>query len=276
MIKRFAVVAVVAAGVCFTASQAMAVFDKNTQKCESTVGKESSKQVDKQVKCVNKCLKAERKLGMGVADFSGCLASPPTDPCITDPVKGPAAKASAKIGKICGKGPEYCPDCYQDGTPISCADGQPQVDTNTTLTATQGPAVFCIEYNVGAYDGVPTKEEAKCEDTAAKELSKLVKGINKCYDKCDKNALNGKIPFDACAPTLGATPPLTDQATIDCLTKISTKEAEKIDKKCGDVGASPACWGGLDGAGWVSLISTIVGGQTGGIACGSPSGAFLN
>ena len=190
-----------------------------------------------------------------------------TLPCVIDPVKGPAVKAAASTGKACIKDR---PECYPGAR---CTDGQPLVDTTTSLVATQCPLVYCIE----AGGGTPTKDEAKCEDTVVKSLVKYVGFINKCYDKCAKSEQAGKLPAGSCAPALGAgAPPPTDAKTVECLGKAFTKTQAGIDTKCVPLVSRPTCYGATDGNAWATLVRGLVWTQTDDIVCGSPSGGFLN
>jgi hypothetical protein len=246
---------------------------KDELKCESGVGKSLSKFVSSKSKCVSKCFKAQRKLEPP-GPFTPCFA-PYTDPatvtCITDSLKGAEAKARASIVKGCTND---CPECYAAST---CSTGEPNVTNTEGLIDIQGPSVYCEE-NGGT---PPTKEVAKCEDGNVKALVKLVGGLNKCYSKCNTNVFNGKIPEGSCAPGDG-TPNPTDVPTRECLAKTVGKSAASINKACFIAPAvAPTCYDGTPlrpntGAGWTALIKSVVDGQTPGIACGSPSGAFLN
>src|SRR5262245_58495751 len=94
--------AVMAAGICFAASSALAQpsgVTKDEVKCESGTGKALSKFVGKKSKCASKCLSTARKTS---GPYAGCFApyaDPTTNACITDPVKGVEAKARAAIVK---------------------------------------------------------------------------------------------------------------------------------------------------------------------------------
>jgi hypothetical protein len=256
-------VAAVAAGLCLSGTQAMAQFTKDELKCESGTAKALGKQVSAQSKCTDKCIKSQRKTS---GPYTACFDET-TLPCIIDPLKGPAAKASASIGKACAKD---CPECYPAG---QCTNGQPLVAITTALVDTQGPLVYCTE----AGGGTPTKEEAKCEDSTVKALVKFVASINKCYDKCVKDTQAGKLPAGVCAPALGAgAPPPTEAKTLACLAKAYTSTQASIDKACVPALSKPACYGAQDGNGWALLVQTLVSSQVDDISCGSPSGAFIN
>ena len=135
MLNRNYGLAVLAAGaLCLVSSPAMSQdageYTKDEQKCEGAMGKALGKEVTSISKCVNKCLKAQRK---AVApDYSTCLSLSPTDPCITGPggdPTGPKAKAKVSIGKKCDPALDKdCPVCFPDSIvpfgPISCSTGR--------------------------------------------------------------------------------------------------------------------------------------------------------
>jgi hypothetical protein len=283
-VKLASFAAAAAAGLCLAASPVLAQIPGQTKdelKCESTVGKTLSKFVCSKSKCVSKCFVTARKAG---GPFTGCFANPPGSPygdattntCITDSVKGAEAKARAGIVKGCmdASGKDKCPECYAVST---CNTGEPNVGNTEVLIDIQGPTVYCEE-NGG---NVPTKEVAKCEDGNVKALVKLVGALAKCYDKCNQNMAKGKIGLGSCDPGDGMPNP-TDVPTRECLAKAVGKSAASINKACFiSPAVAPTCYDGSalrpnTGAGWTALVKGIVDGQTPGIACGSPSGAFLN
>jgi hypothetical protein len=238
---------------------------KDEVKCESGTGKALAKFVGKKSKCGTKCFQTARKTS---GPYNGCFApytDPTTNACITDPVKGVEAKARASIVKACTAD---CPECY---APSVCASGEPFVGNTENLVDLQGPSVYCEE-NGGT---TPSKTDAKCEDGTAKALAKFVASKSKCYDKCNQNIFKAKIPEGSCDP------PATDPATQTCITTAETKAAATIDKVCFTPPATaPSCYDGTtfrpnSGAGWVALVEGIVDSQVPVIACGSPSGAFV-
>lgn len=276
MRSRF-LIAAGAAGLCLTMGSALAQFppitdpSKDEVKCESSTGKALSKQVGSRAKCVSKCMGTARKTS---GPYTECL--PPfsgvTLACLSgDPAKSADAKAVASIVKACTDAPgkDRCPECYGAAT---CTSGQPFVNTTAALTSAQGSSVYCVE----ASTATPTKEEAKCEDAVSKTLVKWVGSIAKCYDKCNQNMVKGKIAFGTCDV------PASDPATQACMTKARDKTVAGIDKACFIAPAvAPTCYDGTalrpnSGAGWTALVEGIVATQTPLIACGSPSGAFLD
>jgi hypothetical protein len=164
---------------------------------------------------------------------------------------------------------EDCPECYAASV---CATGEPFVSNTEQLVDLQGPGVHCVE-NGG---GTPTKEEAKCEDGNSKALAKFVASKSKCYGKCNQNVFKVKIPEGSCNP-----PSPSNPLTQTCISKAESKALQTIDKVCFIRPAvAPACYDGTltrpnSGAGWVALVESVVDSQIPTIACGSPSGAFL-
>ena len=141
MLRKFGLAMTVAAGLCFVGSHAMAQdaadYTKDEQKCEGAMGKALGKEIQSISKCASKCMKAQR--AAAVPDYSTCLSLAPTDPCITDAVKGPKAKAIVSIGKKCDPGlGKDCPFCFPNSDvplgPISCSTGQPMPDRTQDLT----------------------------------------------------------------------------------------------------------------------------------------------
>lgn len=262
-----------AAGLLLVAASAMAQpsgVTKDEVKCESGTGKALAKFVSLKGKCVTKCLSTARKTS---GPYAGCFppfADPNVNTCILDPLKGAEAKARASITKACAVD---CPECYAAS---NCSTGEPFVGNTENLVDAQGPSVYCLE-NGG---NTPTKEQAKCEDTVAKELGKFVGKKSKCYDKCNQNVFKAKIPEGSCDP-----PNPSDAATLACvkdpLKGAEAKAAAKIDKACTVAGALPPCYDGSafrpnTGQGWVNLVEGVVDSQIPIIACGSPSAAFLD
>ena len=120
----------------------------------------------------------------------------------------------------------------------------------------------------------PTKLEQKCEMTVGSTLSKFVGSKSKCISKCFTTARKTSGPYTGCFP------PYTDTTTNTCITG-SLKGAEAktkaaIVKAC--TVAVPGCYtGGATGAAntFVNSSEAKIDQQTPSIACGSPSGAFV-
>src|SRR5262249_10043246 len=262
---------------------------KDGFKCESATGKTLTKVGGSRSKCVQKCVATARKVG---PPFTDCFApfAGATLTCITGPT-GAEAKAGAGIKKACTAKPDSCPHCYTPTT--KCTDGtgaNPFVASSETSVDLFGPQVYCVESGAPNTLGgppsktpaTPSKTDAKCEDGLSKGLGKFVGAKSKCYAKCGSNAFKGTIPATDC------TPPASDQATQACIALATTKAKAALDKACFMAPATaPTCYDntviltGLLGrpnnsAGWVANVEAAVDATTPTVACGSPSGAFIN
>jgi hypothetical protein len=276
MSKRFGTAVIAAAGLCLLARSVPAqVTDptKDEQKCEAGVGKTLSKFVGSKGKCITKCIATARKTS---GPYTGCFspyADTATQTCIGDPLKGAEAKAGAGIAKGCVKD---CPECY---TAPECNDNTKTnpwvVLTEGDIDAPFGPGtgfpdlIYCIE----KAGGTPTKDQGKCEDGVSKALAKFVGSKNKCYSKCFANFYKGKIPG-------GCKPPASDPATVTCISDpvkgAEAKAKAAIVKAC--TVAVPACYAGGASTAANTFVSAVEGKidlRTPQVACGSPSGAFL-
>jgi hypothetical protein len=259
MLSRFGLAMTVAAGLCFAGSHAMAQdaneYTRDEQRCEGAMGKALAKEVKGISKCVNRCLKGQR--AELVPDYASCLMLPPTDPCITDALRGPGAKAALKIGKKCDPAlGKDCPACFSTSSvplgPISCSDGSPMPERTQTLALGTGLTFYCLE----ASNMTPTTDEAKCEDTAVKEAVKYVAAITKCTDKCTKNIIAGKIASDACAPANGAPGIIpSDPAAFACIMKATDKFSLNIGQKCTGDGV-PSCYPAVLDL-WQTVLGTV-------------------
>jgi hypothetical protein len=297
-----------AAGLCFAATTVLAQvpgLTKDGFKCESTTGKTLTKFVGSKTKCAQTCLATARKVG---PPFTDCFApyGGATLTCITDPIKGAEAKAGAGIKKACSAKTDSCPHCYTDPPSGKCTDGtgtNPFVASSENSVDIFGPQVYCVESGApntlllplplhsgppSQTPATPSKTDAKCEDGLSKGLGKFVGAKSKCYATCGSNAFKGKIPAAAC------TPPATDLATQTCISNATTKATAALDKACFTPPATkPTCYDNtvitLNGvpltgvlgrpntsAGWVANVEHAVDATTPTVACGSPSGAFIN
>jgi hypothetical protein len=277
MVGWFGKAATAAAGVCLLATMASAQ-SKDVQKCETSVGSVLSKFVGAKGKCFASCIATQRKTS---GPYTDCL--PPYGgtalTCITGSLKGAEAKAGAGIAKACAA-LASCPTCY---TAQECSDASganPWVQTTeSNIDAPFGPGtgfpnlIYCKE-NANL---TPTKDEAKCEDGVQKALVKFVGSKSKCYSKCTSTALKPGGPGrGVCQPPV----PL-DAATAACIFDpakgAEAKAKAAIVKAC--TVAAPSCYtGGANGAAnsFVSAVENQIDNTTPQVACGSPSGAFLN
>jgi hypothetical protein len=273
MMHRFRIAALAAASLWLAVTPVSAQVtdpNKDEAKCETATGKALNKFVASSSKCVAKCVATARKV---MGPYGPCFGNPPTDPatnaCLNDPAKGALAKTRASIGKACAVD---CPECYTAQGPNTCTTGDPLVSTTVTNSTPFGPLVYCTE----GLGGTPSKEVAKCEDTVGKALVKFISSKSKCYEKCNASVLKGTLPQGSCDP-----PSPLDAKTAACifdpLKGAEAKAAASIDKACASAGFNPACYAPLfdTGVEWVAIVEASVDASLPNVACGSPSGAFL-
>ena len=283
MSKWFGKAATVAAGVCLLVTSASAQ-SKDVQKCETSVGSVLSKFVGSKGKCFSKCISTARKTS---GPYAGCLppyADPTTNACITGSLKGAEAKAGAGIAKACAAAAS-CPACYVSNPPgaTRCTDasgGNPWVqETESNIDAPFGPGtgfpnlIYCKE----AANVTPTKDEAKCEDGVQKALVKFVGSKSKCYSKCNSTALKPGGPGRGVCQPPTPLDPKTAACIMDPSKGAEAKAKAAIVKAC--TVATPSCYsGGATGAAnsFVAAVEGQIDNTTPKVACGSPSGAFLN
>jgi hypothetical protein len=166
-----------------------------------------------------------------------------------DVAKGAQLKLAQSIVKGCTKTSTDCPSCYSGGdcsvtghTAATVANLASQLDAFT-------PLVTCEQTS--------DKAKAKCIDSTAKSLAKLVASQSKCYDKCYKAAQKGTISAVVCLP------PASDDDAEACIAKASAKAASSIDKACFIApAAAPSCYDGTtnpdSGADWADLVEAAV------------------
>ena len=279
MVGRFWRVGVAATSFCLIASRVPAQFPpitdptKEEAKCEFSTGKTLVWFTSVKAKCVGTCIATWR---MNNGPYAGCFGPGFTDlaanACVYGPVQGVEAKARAAIVTKCNvAGQDSCPECYPAG---QCGTGNPIVNTVESLIDTVTEMIYCLE----RAELTPTKAQAKCEDGVANTLAKFARLKTKCYEKCNRNMMNGKIASGSCSPPFPADP-ATQACIFAPLKGAEARAAAAIDKVCANVpGATPPCYvPSFDtGVEWANWFEGLVDFTTSQVACGAPSGAFLN
>jgi hypothetical protein len=283
MVGWFGKAATVAAGVCLLVTSASAQ-SKDVQKCETTTGSVLSKFTGAKGKCFSKCIATARKTS---GPYAGCLppyADPTTNACITGSLKGAEAKAGAGIAKACAAAAS-CPACYTANPPGStrCTDasgGNPWVqETENNIDAPFGPGtgfpnlIYCME----AANTTPSKDQAKCEDGVQKALVKFVGSKSKCYSKCNSTALKPGGPGRGVCQPPNPLDPAANACVHDPVKGAEAKAAAAIVKAC--TVAQPPCYAGTPQTvanTFVASVETKIDQTTPKVACGSPSGAFVD
>jgi hypothetical protein len=279
MVGWFGRAAIAAAGLCLLATSVLAQASKDVQKCESTTGSTLSKFTGSKSKCISKCIVTARKTS---GPYAGCFfpyADANEKSCIAGTLKGAEWKAGAGIAKACAAS---CPTCYSQAQCTEATGFNPWVQTTEAhFDEPFGPdlgfpnIIWCEE----SFNGMtPTKDEAKCEDGVDKALVKFVNAKNKCYAKCvSTNSKPGGPGRGVCMPPNPADP------TVNTCIKDPAKGAEAkaiaaINTAC--PAASSSCYRVLMGPGFadgfVVDAEDMIDSRTPQIACGSPSGAFVN
>jgi len=226
--------------------------------CETSTAKAMGKQTASRSKCIVKCQIGARAGKNPITDCSPGSYQGDTASCVAA-AEGKAA--ATEIAKCTA-----CPACYDgDG---ACAPGDCACDA-PDLAEEVAAAIDLYAGFTYCTDAVLTEAEAKCQDVTTKTLAKFVVKRLKCEQKCHAREHAGDVPAGSCHPA-------TDPTTAACLATASTKAATTIDKVCEPVGGDrPECYA-TDGAGWASLIGSVVDGYDPQFFCGSPSAAFVD
>ena len=244
-------------------ANAAGTLDAAELKAQTSTNKASSKFTAAKSGCISKCLAAQLKAALPLAD---CLAPGYANPAVAACIAAVEGKFTAAAIKAGGAANVSCPECYAGGD----------------CTAAANARTANIESQIDPFGGIvscaaaPSAAEFKCETAVAKILSKFVGARGKCYDKCEANQFKG-------ATNGSCLPPAADTATVACLSDpakgTEIKTAAAIDKACFTPGTAPACYagGGLpSGAAWATLVAVAIDGNVPNTYCGSASGAFLN
>lgn len=256
---RSIVLAAVVLGGSFAGAHLAAAYpiDADLFKCQKAVSKIQEKLFAAETKCILKCKVAARA---GLVPFGDCAPPYPTT----------ATKACIMVArqvtldatpKACGKEPDDCPACYNDGDPV--LEGILIASTISNDFDAILPMVYCSDL-----DGI------KCMDATAKTIQKFHAAKTKCYDKCWAAAQKGALPSSACVP------PSSDPAISECILKLEAKASTAIDKACFVPPAvAPGCYDGAihapavfpspqTGAGWIAFVETVVDGLVQTTYCG--------
>ena len=217
--------------------------DKDTAKCEDSVGKS----LGKAAACILGCHKkrADGKLADATAE-ENCETNLPA-----------AADCKGKYNAVTGNSSKInalCPPCLDSATRAGL------FDTVETLIDSNNNKIYCAGTTAWGGDDTgfipPDKDTAKCEDGVGKAAAKAIA----CIAKCHKARAAGKLVDDTAEEDCekGSSP-------SSCLGKYMTKTGKLT---------CPPC---LDKAGLFSFLEASVDAVNGMVYCAaSPSGAFLD
>jgi len=213
MFRSSAAVGAAFALVLVTAGGARAVDTSDELKCQLRTSLVVGKFIYAKGLCLDNCWK--RVFGGG-GDPADCVAplGGKTFGCVTSA----EGEAGGALQKGCAKD---CPECYSGG------DCPVEADARIADAAAHVEALaadlFCDDS--ASTDGL-TLSEFKCQRTARKFITKFAAVKLKCFAKCRKSEVGGKLPAGSC------TQPVSDLKTQECIAKLEAKTAFAIDKMC--------------------------------------------
>jgi len=245
------------AGIVATAGTAAAVDNKSEAQCQAGTSLALGKFIRGKSKCIDGCYKN------AYANSVAPDCAPPYEDPLLACVTGQETQATGEMGSGCTTD---CPECYAGG---DCpADATARVADAETHVDALAAESFCDDSASG--DGL-TLSEHKCQRTVNKVLAHFAATKLKCYSKCRKGEISGKVTAGSCAV------PATDPKTAECIDKAETKAAFLIDKKCDqDVNPSadaPECvpYDTRTGATWVASEEAAVDAIVPSLFCDDPA-----
>jgi hypothetical protein len=195
------------------ARSAAAIDSQGELQCQIGTSLSVGKFIRARAQCIENCRKGAFASG-GTPECS----PPHDDGAIHDCVAAAEAKAGDEMQASCT---QDCPECYAGG---DCnVHGDTRVaDAGVHVDAFAAEA-FCDDS--ASADGL-APSEFKCQRTVRKVVTHFAAAKLKCFTKCRKGEIGGKIAEGSCSQ------PVLDPKTLDCISKAETKAAFLIDKKC--------------------------------------------
>ena len=240
------------------ASSASAVDNGDELKCQLGTSLEIGKFIRSKGQCIDDC---QKQVFGGSGNAADCV--PPYGGSTAGCVTSSEGQAGGGIQSSCSKD---CPECYSGG---DCSlDADTRIADAEAHVEALASDIFCDDS--ASADGL-TLSEFKCARTVRKFVTQFAAAKIKCYARCQKLEVSGKIPAGSC------TPPTSDSKTQECIAKVEAKTAFVIDKKCeSSVNPSadkPECgpYPARDGAGWVAAEETAVDARVPSIFCDDPT-----
>lgn len=240
------------------AQGAAAIDSKGELQCQIGTSQAVGKFIRAKAQCIDNC----RKIAFAGGEVPDC--SPPYD---SGPIQGCVQAAESQAGgDMQSSCAQDCPECY--------AGGDCQVDSDTRVADAEAHVdavaaeAFCDD--TASADGL-TLSEFKCQRTVRKVIAHFAATKLKCFAKCRKGEIGGKIPPGSC------TQPVSDTKTQECIARAEAKTAFLIDKKCDqDVNPSadaPECapYDTRTGTDWVAAEEAAVDAIAPGLFCDDPT-----
>jgi hypothetical protein len=227
------------------ARSAAAIDSKGELQCQIGTSQAVGKFIRAKTQCIDNC----QKNAFANGETPDC--SPPYD---SGPLQGCVSAAEGQAGgdmqSTCA---QDCPECY--------AGGDCQVDSDTRVADAEAHVdafaaeAFCDD---SASTDALTLSEFKCQRTVRKVVAHFAATKLKCFAKCRKAEVGGKIPPGSC------TQPVSDAKTQECISRAEVKSAFLIDKKC-ESGVNPSAdkpecapYDSRTGAAWVAAEEAAV------------------
>jgi len=252
----FAVAATVAL-ILMTARGAAAIDNGSELYCQIGTSQSVGKFIRDKAQCIDNCQK--KAFVDGVAPS----CSPPYAGSLLGCVTSAEGQAGGSMQSSCA---HDCPECY--------AGGDCQADADTRVADAElhveglAAEAFCDDSASG--DGL-TLSEFKCQRTVRKAIAHFAASKLKCFAKCRKGEVGGKVAAGSCAQ------PTTDLKTQECIAKAESKTAFLIDKKC-EVSVNPSAdkpecapYDSRLGADWVAAEEAYVDASLPSLFCDDPT-----
>ena len=198
------------------AASASAIDNGDEAKCQLGTSLEIGKFIRAKGQCLDSC---QHHAFEGSGNAADCV--PPYGGSTAGCVTSSEAESGGKIQKSCA---QDCPECYSGG---DCSvDADARIDDAELHVEALAADIFCDDS--ASADGL-TLSEHKCARTVRKFVTQFAAAKIKCYAKCRKDELSGKIAAGSC------TPPSTDAKTQACIDKWEAKTAFVINTSRGGV-----------------------------------------
>jgi hypothetical protein len=227
------------------AQSAAAIDSQGELQCQIGTSQSVGKFIRAKAQCIDNC----QKNAYAAGETPDC--SPPYD---SGAIQGCVSTAEAlAAGDMQAHCTQDCPECY--------AGGDCQVDAGTRVADAEAHVdalaaeAFCDD---SASTDALTLSEFKCQRTVRKVVAHFAASKLKCFAKCRKGEISGKIPPGSCSQ------PVADAKTQECIAKAEQKTAFLIDKKCEPTvnpsADKPECapYDTRNGADWVAAEEAAV------------------
>jgi hypothetical protein len=227
------------------AGRAAAIDSAGELRCQIGTSETVGEFIRSKAQCIENCRKSAFANGES-PDCSPPYDSAPLQGCVT----ASEGQAGGEMQSACA---QDCPECY--------AGGDCSVDSATRVTDAEAHVdalaaeAFCDD--TASTDGL-TLSEFKCQRTVRKVVTHFAAAKLKCFAKCRKGEIGGKLQDGSCSQ------PVSDTKTQECISRAEVKTAFLINKKCESAinpsADKPECapYDSRVGADWVAAEEAVV------------------